>query len=111
MRFEWTQSFDGDFDRLSVRDKRLFLAAVTTFNTACDAFVEHTGSYTWPARLRVKPVVNSPGIFEMTWSFAGPDGRATWEWIEVDVKKGRRKIKAPAIRWRRIGDHRVLKAP
>jgi hypothetical protein len=29
-----------------------------------------------------------------------PDGRATWEWVEIDGE--------PAIRWRRVGDHGVL---
>jgi len=40
---------------------------------------------------------------EMTWSFAGPDGRATFELVEVDGE--------PAIRWRRIGDHRIFEEP
>jgi hypothetical protein len=39
----------------------------------------------------------------MTWSFSGPDGRATFEYVEVDGE--------PAIRWRRIGGHDVFRAP
>jgi hypothetical protein len=31
----------------------------------------------WAAKLRVKSAVNAPGVFEMMWSFSGPDGRAT----------------------------------
>ena len=27
----------------------------------------------------MKAVVKAPGTFEMTWSFSGPEGRATWE--------------------------------
>ena len=38
----------------------------------------------------------------MTWSFAGPDGRATFEWILIDGEL--------AIRWRRIGGHEVFDA-
>ena len=57
----------------------------------------------WPASLRVKSVQGHPGIWEMTWSFAGPDGRATFEFIEIDGE--------PAIRWRRIGDHRIFEPP
>jgi hypothetical protein len=51
-------------------------------------------------------------VFEMTWSFSGPDGRATWEWTEVDVvdDTGERS-RAPAVRWRRIGDHKILGEP
>jgi hypothetical protein len=44
--------------------------------------------------------VSAPGLFEMTWSFSGPDGRATFEWIDLDGE--------PAVRWRRIGGHLIL---
>jgi hypothetical protein len=39
----------------------------------------------------------------MTWSFAGPDGRATFEWIRIDGQ--------PGIRWRRIGGHAIFGEP
>jgi hypothetical protein len=39
----------------------------------------------------------------MTWSFAGPDGRETFEWIELEAKL--------AIRWRRIGGHGIFGRP
>jgi hypothetical protein len=39
----------------------------------------------------------------MTWSFAGPDGRATFEFITIDGE--------PAIRWRRIGGHEIFAEP
>ena len=47
------------------------------------------------------------GIWEMTWSFSGPDGRATWEWTTV-TEDGE---ELPAIRWRRIGNHAILRDP
>jgi hypothetical protein len=56
-----------------------------------------------PSKLRVKAVVGVAGIWEMTWSFSGPDGRATFEWVEIDGEAG--------IRWRRIGGHAVLTEP
>ena len=62
----------------------------------------------WPGNLRVKAVVNAPGIFEMTWSFSGPDGRATWEWTTVIETDGRQW---PAVRWRRLGTHRIFREP
>jgi hypothetical protein len=35
-------------------------------------------------------------------------GRAgTWEWIGLTGDEGTQ----PTVRWRRIGDHRILKAP
>jgi hypothetical protein len=45
----------------------------------------------------------APGIFEMTWSFASPDGRATFEILTIDGEA--------RIRWRRIGDHGVFREP
>jgi len=39
----------------------------------------------------------------MTWSFAGPDGRATFEFVKIDGKI--------AIRWRRIGGREVFSRP
>lgn len=57
----------------------------------------------WPASLRVKPVQGAPGIWEMTWSYRNPDGRATWEWIRINGE--------PAIRWRRVGTHSVFDRP
>jgi hypothetical protein len=57
----------------------------------------------WPAGLRVKKVQGVSGVWEMTWSKDHPDGRATWEWIEIDGE--------PAVRWRRIGTHRIFTDP
>lgn len=57
----------------------------------------------WPGSLRVKTVVGAPRICEMTWSVSGPDGRATFEWVEIDSTSG--------IRWRRIGKHEVFREP
>jgi len=51
----------------------------------------------------VKNVEDAPGVIEMTWSFGGPDGRATFEWIQVDGQL--------AVRWRRIGGHAIFKKP
>jgi hypothetical protein len=45
----------------------------------------------------------------MTWSYAGPDGRATWEWVRVtDSETGELH---PAIRLRRIGGHAIFADP
>ena len=38
-------------------------------------------------------------IWEMTWSFSGPNGRAMFEWVEIDGTSG--------IRWRRIDTHEI----
>ncbi len=62
-----------------------------------------TPALTWPASLRVRRVVAAPGMWEMSWSFSGPDGRATLEWVVIDGR--------PAIRWRRVGTHAVFRDP
>ena len=41
-------------------------------------------------------------MWEVTWSFTGLDGRATFEYIDIDGELG--------IRWRRIGGHEILKS-
>lgn len=100
MRYRAMPTFEADFRRLPKGQQAMFRKVVIEeFSPACDAF-RSTPSVPFPARLRVKPVVAAPGLFEMTWSFSGPDGRATFEWIDLDGE--------PAIRWRRIGGHRIL---
>jgi hypothetical protein len=108
MRFERTDFFKSDYKRLSATNRELFRQAVREFNTACDVFVTAKDPTSWPAKLRVKSVVNAPGVFEMTWSFSGPDGRATWEWTTIVDANGQEH---PAVRWRRLGDHKIFRSP
>lgn len=103
MRFETTPRFDADFSRLPDDHRRVFRRLVPAFSAACDAYVVSSGAQAWPARLRVRRLASAPRIWEMTWSFAGPDGRATFEFVEDDA--------GPRVRWRRIGTHRVFDAP
>jgi hypothetical protein len=79
--------------------------AVRKINAAYQQHVSSgsTDYLKWPASLRIKRVQAAPGVWEMTWSFAGPDGRATFEYIEIDGEV--------AIRWRRIGGHEIFKSP
>jgi hypothetical protein len=108
VRFERTERFKADYRRLSDADRAAFRKAVREFNEACDRFTETLDPAVWPARLRVKAVVNAPGVFEMTWSFSGPDGRATWEWMTITDSEGHEH---PAVRWRRLGDHESSASP
>lgn len=107
MRFQTTPAFDSDYSRLGDDEKRLFRAAVRDFNQACDRFMGSGGTSRWPASLRVKKVQDAPGVWEMAWSFAGPDGRATWEWTTVATDDG----KHPAVLWRRVGGHAIFRDP
>lgn len=103
MTFETTPACDGDYRRL----KREHAVAFTTvvrekFAPACGAYAKDP-TMPWPASLRVKPVRSAPGILEMTWSFASPDGRATFELVTVENELRCRR--------RRVGDHDVFKKP
>lgn len=102
MRFEQTASFEADFRRLKGHEKVLFMKAVQEMNRAY-ARRGQRALPRWPAHLRIKDVEGAPGIWEMTWSYSGPDGRATFQYVEIQGE--------PAIRWRRIGDHRIFEEP
>lgn len=108
MRYLISFAARADFRRLTKSEKELFLQAVRDFNVAADRFLETGSPTSWPSALRVKPLSSAPGVFEMTWSFTGPEGRATWEWTTLYDEDG---ATHPAIRWRRIGGHRVFDSP
>jgi hypothetical protein len=103
VKYDWLDRFAADWARLSDEERTLFGRVVRTeFNAACERFARDP-STPWPKGLRVKRLQGVPGIWEMTWSFSGPDGRATFEWILIDGEL--------AIRWRRIGGHEVFDRP
>ena len=103
MKYETTPAFDADFRRLKPEHCTAFLDVLRTkLISACDARAADPAAV-WPKSLRVKAVQGAPGVLEMTWSFASPDGRATFELITVDGEL--------RCRWRRVGDHDVFKAP
>ncbi|MDX6699236.1 MAG: hypothetical protein QOE65_2633 [Solirubrobacteraceae bacterium] len=102
MRFQTTPAFDGDVRRLERRGRfEAFRAVVRDdFIPAALRHVERPAE-PWPARLRVKAVRHAPGIWEMTWDW--PDGRATFEWVEIDGESG--------VLWRRVGTHAIFGDP
>ena len=103
MKFERTQRFDNDFKALAKQHQKSFRDLMPDFNAACDAYIADSGAFIWPTRLRVSRLTSAKGIWEMTWSFASPDGRATFEFI--NAPDGVR------LRWRRIGNHGVYREP
>lgn len=103
MKFETTPAFDSDFRRLKAEHAAEFKKVVREkFVPACDAYTADPAT-SWPASLRIKAVRAATGVLEMTWSFASPDGRATFEFVTVDGEL--------RVRWRRVGDHDVFKKP
>ena len=84
MKFETTPAFDSDYRGLKRERADSFKTIVREeFAPACDAYAEDPTA-PWPAALRVKSVRSAPGLLEMTWSFASPDGRATFELVTGD---------------------------
>lgn len=102
MKYEVTVTFRRDYQRLSPHERELFARAVARINDAYARRGEQPLP-TWPASLRVRDLERRPGYFEMTWSFAGPDGRALFDYVTIDGEV--------AIRWQRIGDHRIFREP
>lgn len=103
MKFETTPAFDADFRRLKPEHAAEFRRVLREkFIPACDSYISDPAT-AWPASLRVKAVRGAAGVLEMTWSFASPDGRATFELVTVGGEL--------RVRWRRVGDHDVFKKP
>lgn len=102
MKFTTDPIFLADYERLAPHEQALFRQAVARMNEAY-ANRGNQALPRWPASLRIRDVARKTGVFEMTWSFAGPDGRATFEVVTIDGE--------PAIKWRRIGDHRIFREP
>jgi len=62
VRFERTDPFKADYQRLSEQERQMFRDAARAFNAACDRFIETKEPSSWPANLRVKPAVNTAVI-------------------------------------------------
>jgi len=103
VKFDVVGPFVAEFDRLSDREKVLFSEAIREINRTYRR--QHRGGIPhWPGSLRIKRVEGWRGVWEMTWSFAGPAGRATFEYFDAgDGEVG--------IRWRRIGGHEIFRDP
>ena len=107
MKFRTTTRFDVDFWKLKPEHKKTFKSVVVSrFAAACDAWAQAQASgtgYVWPKSLRVSMLRGAHGVMEMTWSFASPDGRATFQLVREDGEW--------ICVWRRIGDHDVFIDP
>lgn len=103
MKYERTESLKADYRRLTDDEREMFRTAVREhFAPAADRRARDP-SHPWPKALRVKGVEGASGIWEITWSFSGPDGRASWEWVTIDGE--------PGIRWRRLGGNKIFRNP
>lgn len=102
MKYQRSSEFLSDYARLPREHRPLFLGAVRLIN---EAYARRGSRWPpeWPVALRIKRVQEVAGVWEMTWSFSRPDGRATFEFVQIDGE--------PGIRWRRIGTHEILGRP
>jgi len=103
MKFETTPAFEGDWRRLSNENQKIFRKVVLEkFAPACDVYADNPAT-AWPKSLRVESISGTKGVMAMTWSFASPDGRATFEFVSVNNEL--------RLRWRRIGNHAIYREP
>jgi hypothetical protein len=102
LRYERTDHFKTDYRRLDPGEREMFRVAVREMNQSAGD-QQDPRRVVWPARLRIKGVQSAPGVWEMTWSFSRPDGRATFEFVRIEDSLG--------VRWRRIGGHYIFKEP
>lgn len=98
MKYLRTQAFLADLRRLPEDHRKMFVHAVhALLGPALDAGA-HTGAVSWPRALRIHRV----GLnYSMTWSFAGPDGRALFRLEEIDGE--------PVLIWLRVGNHDIYR--
>jgi hypothetical protein len=102
VKYSRSESFKRDYQRLSTAEQDEFKKSVLEdFAPAAEAFAKDGDVF--PNGLRVKGVRGASGVWEMTWSFTNPDGRATFEWVTIEDE--------PAIRWRRVGNHSIFSTP
>lgn len=66
-----------------IEDAVLDRYAVKRFHVVAERIVADQRAH-WPGTLRIKRAVSAPRIGEMAWPFSDPDGRATFEWIEIE---------------------------
>ncbi|WP_017540020.1 hypothetical protein [Nocardiopsis halophila] len=103
MKFRTSSTFERQFLRLPEQHGAQFRRAVHEHFLPALKAGALTGDPPWPVRLRIHRLRRRE-IYTLTWSFSGPDGRATFH-LEKDEDGD------PLLVWRRIGDHSIYKDP
>ena len=98
MKYRTLPRFEADYRRLSPGEQRKFRDALREFIAAAAAYESSPEHFVWPKSLRVERLTGS-GVMAMTWSFSGPDGRATFQFETIDGQM--------CVVWRRVGRHRI----
>ena len=101
MKFETTPQFLNDLRRLRREHRSLFNSRIADFNMGCERYLQTRLVRSWRSSLRVARMTGTEQVWEMTWSFRGPDGRATFQFVERDGDT--------VVLWRRIGTHQIYR--
>jgi len=104
MKYTRLPSFLADWRALSRNERTLIKRWLAEeFLPAVEAYEADPTGFIWPASIRFERLRNSGGICAVTWSFSGPDGRATFQIETINHE--------PHLIWRRIGHHAIYKRP
>jgi hypothetical protein len=99
VKYVRTAGFLTDLRRLPEEHRKLFVQAVhNVLRPALEAGA-HTGAAPWP---RALPIHRIGSDYSMTWSFAGPDGRALFRLTEIAGE--------PVLVWLRVGNHDIYQS-
>ena len=102
MKYRTLPRFEADYRRLSSAERKKFRDALSDFIRVARAYESSPEHFVWPRSLRVEKLTDS-GVIAMTWSFSGPDGRATFQFETVDGEM--------IVVWRRVGRHHIFQQP
>lgn len=102
MKYRRLPRFDSDYKKLSAEERQAFRKALGSFIAACREHEESPEAYIWPKKLRVERLTGN-GVMAMTWSLAGPDGRGTFQFVNLEGET--------YVVWRRVGRHAIYREP
>ena len=104
MKYRKLPTFDRDFRKLSNAERDVFRTFMREqFIPAVKGYEEDVSGFSWPKGLRYEHLTATRGIYAVTGSFSGPDGRATFEYETFEGEL--------FLVWRRIGRHVIYKNP
>lgn len=102
MKYRVLPRFEADYKKLTPAERRVFKVALASFIAAGREYEKKPEGYVWPKSLRVERLQGT-SVMAMTWSFSGPDGRATFHIETVDGELW--------VTWRRVGRHAIYRHP
>jgi hypothetical protein len=102
VKYRKLPQFEADYNRLSQQERKTFKEALQVFIASCKQYEIDPAGYVWPAALRFERLSSSKAL-AITWSFAGPDGRATFHFETSDDEM--------YVVWRRVGRHSIYRNP